>query len=121
MPIEARLFSRIEANVQLRKLEKHSSTKQQWIKEAIKDKLLKDKNDPEHIPENKYLRIEIEPTLQDDIEKRVELLKQRSGRNYSTKKWMIEAFHEKLERDEAHSQKIMKKLLNSFKTTKGKV
>lgn len=119
MSLEKRLFDRIEANVQLRKLEKLTSSKQQWIKEAVQEKLEWERQNPETIPENKNLRIDIDSSLKEEIEKRVDLLKKRQ-RSYSKKKWLVDAFYEKLEREEANSHKIMKKLLSSFKTTKTK-
>lgn len=102
------LFNRIEKHVLIcRSLENSKKKKQQWIQEAIEEKLEREdhpKNIP--IPRDKGVNFKLPSQTYQKLEKRLKLIKKVKG-SFSRKRWIIEAIEEKLERESFKLEKFM--------------
>lgn len=100
------LHNRINKQVNLLKyIEDPSFTKQRWILEAIKEQLEREEElSPEELGRESHISFRIDERLSQKIEERVKI--NRKFRNsFSKKQWLIEAFYEKLLRDEKEVKK----------------
>jgi hypothetical protein len=105
------LYNRINRHVQLLKhLDNRSYSKQMWIREAIKERLKIEKGlTPEQLGKEFYLSFRVEEHLSEKITQSVQTI--RKFRNsFSKKQWFLEAFYEKLVRDEQKGKKLLKKM-----------
>ncbi|CUI18083.1 conserved hypothetical protein (plasmid) [Candidatus Protochlamydia naegleriophila] len=111
------LYTRINKYIHVVKsLEDKKITKQNWIREAVKEKLEKEKDvSPGSISRERVLTFKLEYPLIKAIEGQVEITK-KFRYSYSKKKWFEEAFYEKLERDEHKAKTLLEKLVESQKS-----
>lgn len=113
------LYKRINKYIHIVKyLENKKLTKQSWIKEAIREKLEKDKEvTTDSISRERLLNFKLERPVINAIERQVEITK-KFRYSYSKKKWFEEAFYEKLDRDEHKAKTLLSKLVDTSKSTK---
>lgn len=111
------LHARINKYIHIVKyLKDKKLTKQNWIKEAVIEKLEKDKEvSPDSISREKFLNFKLEYSLIRAIERQVEITK-KFRYSYSKKKWFEEAFYEKLEREEHKAKALLEKLVGTQKS-----
>lgn len=97
--ISPHLYARLEKHITiLKKIVDHTTTKQRWFTDAIKEKLLNDK-DPASFPKATTLNVKIRNDLYQAIHARIEYIRKFRD-TYSKKQWIVDAVLEKLERDE---------------------
>lgn len=108
------LFKKIEKNLHLLKyLDHNSHSKQRWIVEALTEKLNHElKTPPDDIPRERQLTVRINDVLNKKIEKRTEFIK-KFRNSYSKKQWVIEAIHEKLDREAEKTRKLLQEVTDS--------
>lgn len=100
-------------NRTLKRLQKHISAKnfsdnldlsqQDWIVQAIHEKLEREKNDPDGSHNTvRALSIRIEKELREKLDALLAKFKEKGNRtrNFSRKGWILEAIEEKLDRDD---------------------
>lgn len=93
------LYCRLGNHIRaLKHLGRHGS-KNDWMVDAIREKLSRETETVKDIPEQKAVNISVDPALRQALEKRVHFIKKFIPK-YSAKKWIIEALHEKLEKEE---------------------
>lgn len=104
---------RLDRHISLLKLiEKKDLYKQQWVVDAIIEKLKKDEAIPPNaLPKDKHLSLKINKDLRRRIENIVCSLK-NVRRTYSAKQWIIEAISEKLSEDEERVKKLAREELD---------
>lgn len=108
------LFTRIEQQVQfLKQYNNRSYSKQMWIIEAFKERLEREKNlNAEDLGKEAIIGFRIDEQISDKILLHVQ--KTRQYRHaFSKKQWMIEAFYEKLIKDEKKAKSLLKKMKNN--------
>lgn len=103
------LFRKLDETIQrLKKSRNYGVSKQEWITEAIREKIAKDKVKIAKIEKN-FLSSEVKPkqiTLfldvksDNEIKKQLEVLRSAGDPTFSKKCWIIEAIKEKLSSDE---------------------
>lgn len=99
------LYQRITRHLLLLKQLKSSESKQKWVHEAIKEKLVSDECSDE-----RFLHLKLDLDLWNALEKKVESLKS-SRRSVSKKVLIEEAIFEKLDREEHKSKALLKYML----------
>lgn len=99
---------RIDHHMRLLKYLKNSN-KQQWIQEAVREKLEADENSSEETAD-KFLHLKFDMDLWKQLEERVEALRM-THTTMSKKKIIEEAILEKLDREESKSKELLKKML----------
>jgi hypothetical protein len=105
------LYQRISRHLLLLKHLKNNESKQNWIQEAVKEKLAADELSKEEVGD-RFLHLKLDVELWSELEKKVESLK--ATRTSVSKKVLIEeAIFEKLDREEQNSKKMLKKMLDS--------
>lgn len=106
--INETLYKKIDKLIRiLNAFDNRAHSKQSWILEAVNEKLnVEESSKKENIPVSKYLKLSMEVPLRKKIEDKVSLLKQFKN-SYSTKKWLLEAIFEKLEREEYMAEKLI--------------
>ncbi len=111
------LYTRINKYIHVVKyLEDKKLTKQNWIREAIREKLEKDQEvSPDSISRERFLNFKLEYSLIKAVERQVEITK-KFRYSFSKKKWFEEAFYEKLERDEHKAKTLLEKLVGTQKS-----
>lgn len=106
--ISESLYHKIEKVIStLNKLDNHNHSKRSWAIEAIQEKLRSEEVFPNFL-KGKHLNLFISQELNKELEKKVALLK-KFRKSYSKKKWIIEALHEKLEREENQAKMLIEK------------
>lgn len=104
--ISPHIYERLEKHITiLKKLVDRSASKQRWIIEAIKEKLLNDE-DSTQPPKATTLNVKIEENLCREVVERIEFIK-KFRVSYSKKQWIVDAVLEKLDRDEKEVEKKM--------------
>lgn len=104
--ISSHIYERLEKHITiLKKLVDRSATKQRWIVDAIKEKLLNDANSTKP-PKASTLNVKIESKYAKELAKRIEYIK-KFRVTYSKKQWIVDAVIEKLDRDEKDVEKKM--------------
>lgn len=112
------LHKRVTKHVELlKRLENRSHSQQQWMKDALKEKLaqLEEQLGEADVDELKelYLAFKVEEEINHEVEKKIKILK-NMRRSYSKKQLLIEAFSEKLDREESKIKELLrKKMANS--------
>lgn len=102
------VYDKIHNHVRkLKYLKNQSLTKRAWIHEAIREKLDREKSISD-LPRKKYLSITIDSALNEELEKRMLLI--RKFVLVSKKSWVLEALLEKLERDYAAIKELSEDL-----------
>lgn len=86
-----------------------SKTRQKWLEEAFLEKLANNAENLEDMLTEKLLHFKVEKEIYDKIHEIVESI--RKYRNFSKKQWLLEAIHEKLDREEALTQNLLKSKL----------
>lgn len=84
-------------------------SKRDWLTEAIQEKLHREEQNAhsvKSIPVQRSLHISLDPELRIALEARIDLIKKVTSQPYSTKKWVLEAIQEKIEREEALTRKF---------------
>lgn len=94
----------------LKHLDKNSRSKQDWVQEAIHEKLTSEIDSDEH-PGGKFLHLKIDSEIFKTLQEKVDSLK-ASYTSMSKKVFIEEAIFEKLEREENKKQGLLKKMLN---------
>lgn len=90
----------------LKKLVAKSTTKQDWLLNAITEKFANDENKQE-LPKAAIVNIKINKEIDKELIRRIEFIK-KFRCSYSKKQWLVEAVLEKLDRDEtAVEQRIL--------------
>ncbi len=101
LKVSHHLYNHLEKHLQnLQSLDDEIKNKQQWIEQAIEEKL---KIEDQHgidtsTLKQKYVHVRLTEDLKKEIEKRVKILGQ-FRESYSEKLWLMDAIYEKLERD----------------------
>ncbi len=108
------LYRRIDDHIRTQKrFGEKRQTKNAWLEEAVKEKLESERDfSAGNIPREKHLSVSLSKSLTDELEKRVELLKNLLE-GYSKKRFILEAALEKLEREEAGLKKLMDRQHNA--------
>lgn len=97
--ISPHIYERLDRHILiLKKLIDRSTTKQRWITNAIKEKILKEANN-QQLPKATTLNIKIAKELEDELQRKVEFIRKFRA-SYSKKQWLVDAILEKLDRDE---------------------
>ena len=105
--VSPHIFNRLEQHILfVKRLSNRNETRQNWVLEAIRDKLTRDDRSQD-VPKECRLNLKIDETTATKLFKRVELIK-KFRTSYSKKQWILDAILERLERDE---KKIKQKLL----------
>jgi len=110
------LRNRIEKQVKfLKAFDNRSYSIQMWINEAIKERFELEKNlSPEELGKEKYLSFRLYERISEKIESSVQMIRQFRT-SFSKKQWFLEAFYEKLIRDEKKAKKVLKKMRQASK------
>lgn len=90
----------------LRKMKKQRTKKQEWIAEAIIEKLQQDEDDLAQEESEKRLNLPVSPSLAQMVDSRIEILR-RMGINRSKNRWVIDAIAEKLDRESKQTWRWM--------------
>lgn len=100
------LHNRITKHIKVLKyLLDTSPTKKGWVHEALREKAELDrKKSPEELTGDRYLHFTIDEELNEEIEKKVNLIK-KIRISFSKKQWILEALYDKLDRDELLAKK----------------
>ncbi len=94
--VDESLYEKLEALLHsLKFIDLEKRSKQRWIIEAIKEKLIQDIKPPK---KERPLSVRISKALNEKIHEKVEQIKK--FRSYSKRQWLFDAFYEKLERDQ---------------------
>ena len=100
--ISENLHSKVSRQLQLSKqIEGKSQSKQEWVREAIEEKLKQEANDAfdiNKIHQEKYLRIDIDDQLDQKVQIQLDL-NRKFRPSFTRKEWLLEALNEKLARD----------------------
>ena len=92
--ISESLYRKIDKLIHIfNKLDDQSYSKQSWVLEAIKEKLVTE-GENNDVPKVKFLKLQMSPQINQKIEEKVSLYKQFRT-SYSKKKWLLEAIYEK--------------------------
>ncbi len=105
------LFEKLNKHVTLLKLiEGKRKTKQEWIAEAIREKLEREP-DPEHCASYtpKVITIRLDEDTDRSLESKVDMLKRMHG-NFSKRQLLVEAIQEKLENEEGPSRDALARI-----------
>lgn len=92
-------------------------SKHDWMVDAVREKL---KREREHahsfksIPVEKSIHISLDEELKSELENRIALIKKFTAQTYSTKKWVLEALQEKIEREEALTREFADQLRPTY-------
>lgn len=106
------LHQRIDNHLYLMKnLGKKNFTKQQWLLNALQEKLAQDET-LVSVPKERHIQIKVDHTTRKQLESRVDFIR-NFRRSYSKKQLILEAIYEKLDREE----EISKNLLLNLKTS----
>jgi hypothetical protein len=109
------LFSRLVEHInELAFLKNVQISKQDWLAEAIEEKLQSDKDqlgDDEQLRQ-KSVFPKISKRLNDELESRVNVFKQ-SRISYSKKQWIVDAIYEKLDRDTRQVKRLIKEKIDT--------
>jgi hypothetical protein len=104
------LFERIAKHMRLMKyLKNDDSNKQEWVREAIKEKLKAIENQQLG---DKFLHLKLDVELWQELEEKVESLK-AVRRTVSKKTLIEEAIFDKLDREEQSSRELLKNMLKA--------
>ena len=107
--IDDHLHRKLEKHLKILKFIEHQKqSKQNWIVEAVKDKLKRDL-DLKEIPKDKRLVFKIDNTLSKQVSKQVDILKKFKN-SYSKKQWFVEAINEKLEKEESKTKEFLEEI-----------
>ncbi len=108
------LHKKVEKHIHMLKcLEDRSLSKQRWIVDAIKEKLeFEESLGPDEFSKERFLNAKIDDRLDSKVEKRVDFHK-NFRKSYSKKSWILEAVHEKLDRDESLIQDLLNEQTNA--------
>lgn len=90
----------------LKKMKKQRTKKQEWIAEAIIEKLQRDKNDLAQEESEKRLNLPVSSDLAQMVDSRIEILR-RMGISRSKNRWVIDAIAEKLDRESKQTWRWM--------------
>ncbi len=89
----------------LKFIDNHSQSIQRWLIEAFKEKLSLEPAIPLTEGKNeKFITVKLDKHLREKIESRVQHKRKSSG-GYTIKQWMVEAIHEKVQRDSETTEK----------------
>lgn len=107
------LYNRIDKHIRiLRYINKRNVGKGDWISDALKEKLEREKAPSfDNVPKERFLNFKVEKQLGDEIEKRIDFIKMFRD-SYSRKQWVLEAIYEKLEKEEDSSKKMLEEISN---------
>lgn len=107
--VNSHIHKRLERHILIiKKLIDRHATKQDWLVNAIREKMEKDITGQE-IPTTHSITVKLDARLEQMILQRIEYIKKFKF-SYSKKKWIIDAIVDKLDRDE---EEVEKKLLNT--------
>lgn len=107
------LFRKLDETIQrLKKSRNYGVSKQEWITEAIREKIAKDKVKIAKIKKTflaseekpKQLTLFLDIKSDNEIKKQLEVLRSAGDPTLSKKCWIIEAIKEKLSSDEKHTK-----------------
>lgn len=114
MKVEERLHKKLENHLKiLRHIEHHSQTKQQWVIDAIKTKMKREKNiSKDMLPHSKRISLRFTTQMDKKIQALVDIQKKLRNSSYSKKQWIADAIYEKLEEEES----MAREFLNSLST-----
>jgi hypothetical protein len=97
--VSPHIHERLERHILiLKKLIDRKTTKQGWMIDSIKEKLIKDANNNQ-LPKATCLNVKIGEKLENEIMQKVEFAK-KFRFSYSKKQWLVDAVLEKLDREE---------------------
>lgn len=96
--ISENLHKRFNQHINCLKHVNRIKTKQNWIEDALREKLERDEKISYEILNEKLLRFKVNENLFLEIDNKVKIIKK--FRNYSKKQWILEAIYEKLDREE---------------------
>ena len=111
LKVSSFLFSKINDKISILKhLRNYSVSKQEWISEAIKEKLERDSkkirqikeiinNSPVQKSASKQITLFIDSTSDKEIDSHLDVLKQVGDPSIPKKSWIIEAIKEKLSKE----------------------
>ncbi len=98
---------------QLKCLDNSIRNRDEWIEQAIKEKLDNDKNvDLDQSLKQKTISLKVSPEVFEDLEKRVALIR-KFRRSYSKKQWLVDAIYEKLDRDMQRIKAFVEEKINN--------
>jgi len=101
------LHKRLEKHLRILKhLDEGGKTKQQWIKEALKEKLEQSNESELLAPKESRIAVRLNEAMNRKVEKKVELRKKLRD-SYSKKQLIVEAINEKLEKEEVKTKQFL--------------
>lgn len=108
------IYKLLEEHIHMMKcLEDKSYTRQNWVINALKEKLHRS-NDKELLLKDRHLQLKLDQLMHENIESKVKLIK-NFRRTYSRKKWIVEAIYEQLEREKEKAKQLLQALHNKSK------
>ena len=109
MRIGENLYNRLNKIVRLIKhLDNHGQTKQNWMAEAVKEKLERElEQDVIDICRERFIQVKLDQTLNERVNEHVDGLK-NNRISFSKKHWLVEALYDKLDRDEEKLRRTLK-------------
>lgn len=109
--VSPHIFNRLEQHILfVKRLSNRNETRQNWVLEAIKDKLTRDERCHD-IPKECRLNLKIDEITAQKLFKRVELIK-KFRTSYSKKQWILDAILERLDREEKKIKQQLAELEN---------
>lgn len=105
------VFDRVDRHIGLLKFVKGGdASKQKWLQEAIREKLTTDPDFTKPEPKTRrHLHTRLEYALSEQLESRIQLLRERLG-HANKNQWLVDAIHEKLEREQSLAQEALESL-----------
>lgn len=113
------LSSRLEDHLYLlKKIGGSRVTKQNWIIEAIREKL--DRDVAESVPcqanKDRRMVLKLDPNTLETLKSRIDLSR-RIGASYSKNKWVLEAIDEKLEKESKQTRRWLEALQSEMSSS----
>lgn len=121
LSLSEQIAKKIEKHILVRKsiLKEIDVSKHKWALEAIKEKLEKEKDIRSCLTRNKSFNFELPDHLEEKIDERVDFVKKFS-KSYSRKKWLVEAFLEKIDNEDGGIKTQLDQSFDFLRTLKGK-
>jgi hypothetical protein len=106
--VENRLYKRLTTHLNLLKnLEDQNLSMQKWMLAAFKEKIDQDKTlEGVELIKERHFHFKVSKELNNKIEDRVNLVR-KFKRHFTKKQWFVEAFYEKLDREEIKAKRLL--------------
>jgi len=106
--ISPAIYNKLEKHLSLLRAIGRTSSKRNFLLQAIQDKLETEDLSVE-IPKERRINFRISRIMFEQIDTRVDIMK-KYRHTYSKKQWILEALYEKLEKDEKEAKNRLKEL-----------